>query len=115
MTYKGKLMQDHPEFVSDDYTGGCKGCPSEYYPEAGVPFDHFCGEEETCAKCWNREADSTDDAPQEKATTTCSCDLCDDYDKFGSIVCYLPLDNGEGEAVPMNYCPKCGRRNDRER
>ena len=30
MTYREKLQQEHPEYVSDGYAGGCKGCPKGY-------------------------------------------------------------------------------------
>ena len=38
------------------------------------------------------------------------CKFCEDYDKFGEIVCYLPTENGEAILVPLNYCPNCGAR-----
>ena len=40
------------------------------------------------------------------------CKFCEDYDKFGEIVCYLPTENGEAIPVPLNCCPNCGARMD---
>lgn len=58
MTFKEKLMQEHPDSVSDRYWGGCKHCPNWYgYGE--------CDEEcvpspENCTECWNREIPGTE-------------------------------------------------------
>ena len=64
MTYREKLQQEHPECVSDNYAGGCKGCPSSY--EYG-PEDSLSGEtciawqksvearKYLCRQCWDRE------------------------------------------------------------
>lgn len=100
MTYKERLMRDRPEDVGPDYTGGCKGCPGDYYIGGPDMGNSQCGSFDYCSECWNSKCPDT----------TCGCDLCNDYDKFGSIVCYLPLDNGEAKTVPLNHCPKCGRR-----
>ena len=40
------------------------------------------------------------------------CWLCDDYDRFVEIVCYLPNNNGGATDVPLNYCPNCGAKMD---
>ncbi len=36
MKYIEKLRKEHPECVSDEYSGGCIGCPHERLPAAGV-------------------------------------------------------------------------------
>lgn len=38
------------------------------------------------------------------------CEFCEDLDYLLGIVCYIPKDNGDAEFVPVNYCPKCGRK-----
>ena len=30
MTYREKLKQEFPQFVGDQYAGGCNGCPDDY-------------------------------------------------------------------------------------
>lgn len=101
MRYRDKLKRDHPDLACGRCWGGCIGCPGDYYSGAPVVDGNCNPSNEGCTLCWDTEA--TDFG-------TNGCDLCDDYDKFGSIVCYLPLDNGEAKAVPLNHCPKCGRR-----
>lgn len=51
MTYKEKLSIEHPELVSDEYEGGCCGCPCDYDYE---PVYGPCSLDD-CEKCWNRE------------------------------------------------------------
>lgn len=41
------------------------------------------------------------------------CKFCEDYDKFGEIVCYLPTENGDAIIIPLNYCPNCGAKMDK--
>ena len=57
MTFKEKLMLEHPECVREKFTGGCEGCPCDYGYESGRP--DICTPEpcthDRCAKCWNRE------------------------------------------------------------
>lgn len=105
MTYKQKLRRDHPEFVNVNYCGGCYGCPAEYYPEA-KPFEYCtCGDEATCAECWNREADSTDDAPQEKPKTNGDRIRAMDETKFVRFldaVTWSALDSG-GDLSKCKY------------
>ena len=59
MKYIEKLRKEHPECVSDEYFGGCIGCPESYGYE---PHTCDCPEEtksldleEGCRICWNRE------------------------------------------------------------
>lgn len=50
MTNKEKLMQDHPEMVSDDFgASGCNGCPGKY------GYVEHCGDFEECVDCWDSE------------------------------------------------------------
>ena len=65
MKYIEKLKEDHPECVSDEFAGGCEGCPEDYGYESR---DEYCpdgleglGIEVACRKCWEREM------PEEKS------------------------------------------------
>lgn len=63
MTFREKLMQEHPEKTGKCYLGGCAGCPSEY------GWDTFnCGywgNETTCKACWDREIPETEPSVNE--------------------------------------------------
>lgn len=55
MKYIEKLKEDHPECVSDEFAGGCEGCPEDYGYE---PSSDECPKglerlsiEEGCRKC----------------------------------------------------------------
>ena len=65
MTYREKLMQEHPDCVNEKiYVGGCKGCPSRYGYESLSDSPHVCiGEDinQTCRECWGREMEDTDE------------------------------------------------------
>lgn len=53
MTFRDKLMQEHPEKIGEDYLGGCAGCPREYGWDT---FDcGYWGNETVCRACWDRE------------------------------------------------------------
>ena len=100
MKYREMLQRDHPDLVDGNCWGGCYGCPGDYYKGAPIVDEQCDADNEVCTRCWDTEA---------PGSVTIRCDLCNDLDKFGAIVCYLPLDNGDAEAVPLDYCPKCGR------
>lgn len=61
MTFREKLKKDNPDFVGDDFMGGCAGCPSYfgYEDEEDSPCCHkskdYVSNEELCRICWNRE------------------------------------------------------------
>lgn len=62
MTYKEKLMIEHPDNLKPRYVGGCYGCPSDYgyFPDDEKPC-HIDSRfknmrlSEKCTLCWNRE------------------------------------------------------------
>lgn len=60
MTFREKLMQQHPELVSNKFVGGCCLCPCDFgYEKAEISpclisGKDVCGYDE-CAACWNRE------------------------------------------------------------
>lgn len=39
MKYIEKLKEEHPERVSDEFAGGCEGCPEDYGYESR---DEYC-------------------------------------------------------------------------
>ena len=66
MTFKEKLMTEHPDQVSGEYAGECKDCPCKYGYESETEADkpgHPCFEGEgiaQCVICWNREIPGTE-------------------------------------------------------
>ena len=56
MTYREKLVMEHPECVGDHHPGGCAGCPSTYGYE---PEEDTCEDRSSCTACWNREIPNT--------------------------------------------------------
>ena len=40
------------------------------------------------------------------------CHICEDYDRFMEIVCYLPTESGGAITIPLNHCPNCGAKID---
>lgn len=59
MTFKEKLLQEHPEFVSVAFGAGCKGCPVDYDYEKKLNEGHYCNHSSnhsmSCEECWSRE------------------------------------------------------------
>lgn len=57
MTYREALRIKDPDFVDDMYTGGCRGCPSDYFGNNSrcLGGGNGCCNEENCRKCWDRE------------------------------------------------------------
>ena len=53
MTFRDKLRQEKPHMLSDNCSGGCQGCPSDYGYEAPEGFSHCVTT--NCWKCWSRE------------------------------------------------------------
>lgn len=53
MTFREKLQQEHPEEVSEFWTGGCHNCPYSYGYEV-EPIGEHC-ENIKCRDCWDRE------------------------------------------------------------
>lgn len=56
MTFRDKLRQEKPHMLSDNCSGGCQGCPSDYGYEAPEGFSHCVTT--NCWKCWSREVPS---------------------------------------------------------
>lgn len=58
MTFREKLMQEHPEIMDYEDFEDAMGCPSfyGYEPETGKCPDEYanCGVD-FCCLCWNRE------------------------------------------------------------
>lgn len=53
MTYREKLLEEHPECVSPGYLGGCADCPGDYGYKP--PKECYICTGKECRKCWNRE------------------------------------------------------------
>ena len=63
MTFREKLMQEHPEHIDEKYSGGCFMCPESFEYEkyfdcatAGV----------NCTECWDREIPEEQTKPIEE-------------------------------------------------
>ena len=57
MTFREKLMMEHPECVGSEFNGGCKLCPRHYGYEDNR---NFCQNKDSdCKKCWDREIPET--------------------------------------------------------
>lgn len=63
MTFREKLKKEHLEYIrdrdSDEYIGGCRGCPYQYGYE-----DHTGCNGRVCAECWDREIPGTEEKPE---------------------------------------------------
>lgn len=60
MTCREKLAKEHPECISDKYTGGCKFCPTNYGYLGNPIYCPACSDEEKCTMCWDREIPGTE-------------------------------------------------------
>ena len=54
ITFRDMLKKEHPEYVSEDYVGGCHGCPT-WYGYSDEICENSDYTEEACRKCWDRE------------------------------------------------------------
>ena len=62
MTFREKLFQEKPDYVGEDYVGGCRWCPATHGYETWEESRKNCGEieeeeelEKKCRACWDRE------------------------------------------------------------
>lgn len=60
MTYREKLMLEHPEKVNVKHLGGCCGCPRDYgytvqLGDCRDLLSHQSLKVSTCVKCWDKE------------------------------------------------------------
>lgn len=63
MTFKEKLMQEHPDAVGMRYVGGCRGCPEDYGYEPVGRFKNCEFKNDPirrCAECWDRPIHGTE-------------------------------------------------------
>lgn len=72
MTCREKLTLEHPEYISDEYFGGCFNCPPGY---GYLDYPEYCGSDDPdrCAQCWDREIPGTETVvtiKEEKETMT---------------------------------------------
>lgn len=66
MTCRERLQKEHPERISEDFLGGCNGCPQDYGYGATVAC--IAGQhpdlDRTCAQCWDQEALEPEPEPE---------------------------------------------------
>lgn len=55
ITFRDMLKKEHPVYVSEDFVGGCRGCPWWYDYSDKTTLICEGGDEERCRKCWDRE------------------------------------------------------------
>ena len=56
MTYREKVIKEHPEDIGEQWTGGVKYCPAFYgYEEELWCFNRANNSRSKCEECWNRE------------------------------------------------------------
>lgn len=57
MTFKERLMQKHPEYISCKWLGECRDCPCDYgYEEESESIKNcITNHGKGCDYCWNRE------------------------------------------------------------
>lgn len=53
MTFKEKLMQEHPECVGNHFIGGCEKCPADYGYITKKEQDNYCNYNTGFGKCKN--------------------------------------------------------------
>lgn len=62
MTYRERMMIDHPNSVGARFIGGVAGCPNAWYP--GTPKPEYCVnnslDTDKCTHCWNRQIPNND-------------------------------------------------------
>lgn len=70
MTFREKLMIEHPERINARCGGGCEGCPQDY----GYADDIACRDASiSCDACWSREIPET--KPIKKDSLTKPADM----------------------------------------
>lgn len=69
MTCREKLALEHPEHVSDHYTGGCRRCPHNY---GYLSKPDECNQTPLgfCTACWDREIPGTEHIKKENENMT---------------------------------------------
>lgn len=61
MTFKEKLMEEHPEAIDDAYEGGCLGCPGDHEWGKGWRCPRVIARDSSrCRICWNSEMPETE-------------------------------------------------------
>lgn len=118
MTYKEKLMMDHPDYIDPRLHGNCCGCPSGYgYCSED---ENLCkirgvhtGDEKICTECWNREM------PAERMDKSCMgecrgfphnyrCCTRDETKVLSLISGFITGLDKLGVSYNMNYSDECG-------
>lgn len=95
MTYKEKLMKEHPECVDERYHGGARSCPKDY----GYEQDYDDCTWPNCRSCWNREIPGTE--PSTHSAVTIKIKYLRDVQKIKEISGGDWLDLRAAEDVTM--------------
>lgn len=90
MTYREKLMQEHPEQVSETYIGGCLGCPSD------ISFPGAPGCVHNCRECWDREIPEPEKTDLPKT-------VAELMDLFGRTICEVVEKNGYVKPITAEW------------
>ena len=67
MTCREKLMKEYPGACSDEFTGGCYGCPHDYGylssrpPNCIIKTSTTRPDPNVCKACWDREIPNAPD------------------------------------------------------
>lgn len=59
MTCREKLMMEHPNDVSSEWSGGCCGCPHDYNYMTKPPYCPGGANDRLCTRCWDRKIPET--------------------------------------------------------
>lgn len=116
MTYREKLMKEHPNSVNDSFVGGCECCPRDWgYCNAK---DDLCGEQRTknkkhsnlkCAKCWDRTIPGTEKKikklPPDEKKTTWKATYAEFTDGHREEIFYC---SGMDNSIPIEFATESG-------
>lgn len=77
MTFREKLAKEYPDYVDEEYWGGCRYCPSDYGYETledKLRYCEDCSTERNCRECWGREIPETE---ENKTSSKIADDIAD--------------------------------------
>ena len=109
MKFRDKLQMEHPEYVSQDYAGGCMGCPADYGYErkSNCCFVSF-GNEDVCTSCWGREMlgtrDQTNKSVEQLLDTNFSQLIKDSEQQHPKV--YAPMNSRKTTGEILIECAK---------
>lgn len=100
MTFKERLMQEHPEWVGNCYEGGCRQCPSYYGYETDDESTANCKSNggNGCRYCWNREIPGTE-KEQNQLKSQQIIEMLDRATKNGDIDTHYLIGDNKGHII----------------